>query len=298
MTAATAPKISKWPFFLGDALLLALAWLIHSQSSAPHGAVEIAAYVACVAIGSWISITPFLRQYQAELKFAEADKLLSTTSQLQNLEKLAEQIGFATGQWQTIRDSADKTAATAKSIAEGMASEVKAFNDFIQKTNDGEKATLRLEVEKLRRGEVEWLQVVVRILDHVFALHQAALRARQPGVAEQIGRFQMACVDAARRIGLTPFTAAPGEPFEAQKHQLAQGPEAKAPEGAKIGTTLAAGFAYQGRLIRPAVVELEKEAPAEAPAEPAPSTETPAEESAPQPTLESKESKPGQADLL
>jgi molecular chaperone GrpE (heat shock protein) len=273
---ATAPKISKWPFFLGDALLLALAWLISSQSRTPTGAIELCVYVACVAVGAWISITPFLKEYQAELKFAEADNLVSVTSQLKNLEQLSNQIGYATSQWQGIRESADKTATTARNIAEGMASEVKAFNEFIQKTNDGEKATLRLEVDKLRRAEGECLQVIVRILDHVFALHRAASRSSQPGVAEQLGRFQMACLDAARRIGLAPFTAAPAEPFDAQRHQLMEGDATI--EGAVVKDTIAAGYTFQGRLIRPAMVRLETEtASAPEPSEPEPS-ETPAPE--------------------
>ncbi|MBC8094179.1 MAG: nucleotide exchange factor GrpE, partial [Akkermansiaceae bacterium] len=137
--------------------------------------------------------------------------------------------------------------------------EVKLFNEFIQKTNDSEKATLRLEVEKMRRAEVEWLQVVVRILDHVFALHQAAARSKQPGIAEQLGKFQMACHDAARRIGLAAFAAAPAEAYDAQRHQLVDGPDAKAPEGAAIEDTVATGYTFQGRLIRPAMVRLRKD---------------------------------------
>lgn len=263
MTASVAPKISKWPFFLGDALLIALACFISAKSQTPMGALEVCVYVACIAIGAWISITPFLKEYQAELKFAESNQLLNAASQLKNLEQLAGQIGYATAQWQTIRESADKTAASAKSIADGMAAEVKAFNEFIQKTSDSEKATLRLEIEKLRRGEVEWLQVVVRILDHVFAVHQAALRSRQPGLADQLGRFQAACVDTARRIGLVPFTAAPGESFDSQKHQLMDGPDAKAPEGAVVEFTAAAGYTFQGRMIRPAMVKLQSAETAE-----------------------------------
>ncbi len=270
-----APKISKWPFLVADAALLALAWFIFSESKTPMGHWELLAYVACFALGAWISITPFLKEYQAAVKFAEGDNLVSVTSQIQNLDQLAAQIGYATSQWQVIREAADKTAGTAKNIAEGMAAEVKSFNDFIQKSNEGEKATLRLEVEKLRRAEVEWLQVLVRILDHVFALHYAALRSKQPGVAEQLGKFQAACHDAARRIGLTAFAAAPAEPFDSQRHQLIDGPDAQAPEGAIVEETVAAGFTLQGRLIRPAMVRLRTEAAAE-PAAQEPETDSPA----------------------
>jgi molecular chaperone GrpE (heat shock protein) len=198
-----------------------------------------------------------LKEYQAAVNLSESDHLVTVVSQIKNLDQLAAQIGYATSQWQVIREAADKTAGSAKDIAQGMAAEVKSFNDFIQKSNDSEKSTLRLEVEKLRRAEVEWLQVVVRILDHVFAVHQAALRSRQPGVAEQLGKFQLACVDAARRIGLTPFVAAPAEAFDEKRHQLIDGADAKAPEGATVAETAVTGFTFQGRLIRPAIVRLQ-----------------------------------------
>ena len=99
----------------------------------------------------------------------------------------------------------------------------------MQRANDSERATLRLEVEKLRRAEADWLQVLVRMLDHVYALHQGALRSGQPMLIEQVGNFQNACRDAARRVGLTPFTANEAEPFDAQRHQLIEDERHTAP---------------------------------------------------------------------
>ena len=48
-----------------------------------------------------------------------------------------------------------------------MTGEVQALTEFMKRANDSERATLRLEVEKLRRWESEWLQVAVQMLDHV-----------------------------------------------------------------------------------------------------------------------------------
>ena len=118
---------------------------------------------------------------------------------------------------------------------------------------------MRLEVEKLRRAEGEWLQVVARILDHIFALHNAASRSGSTDLAEQIGSFQNACRDAARRVGLMPYSAAPAEKFDAQKHR-AHGVE-NPPADAVIAETLAPGMSFQGRLIRPALVRLQEANP-------------------------------------
>jgi molecular chaperone GrpE (heat shock protein) len=125
----------------------------------------------------------------------------------------------------------------------------------MKKMNDSEKATLRLEVEKLRRGELDWLQVLVNILDHVFALHAGAVRSGDAKFAAPITNFQNACRDTARRLGLTPFAAEPGEPFDAERHQVPGSKEAP-PAGAVVAETIGSGYTFQGRLLRPALVRL------------------------------------------
>jgi molecular chaperone GrpE (heat shock protein) len=158
-------------------------------------------------------------------------------------------------------------AATAKAISDRMAMELKAFTEFMQRASEGERATLRLEVEKLRRSESDWLQASVRMLDHVHALHQGAVRSGQPKLLEQLTAFQNACRDAARRVGLTPFAADRAEPFNAQRHQLLDGQSA--PEnGATIAETVATGYTFQGRLLRPALVRLAENGPVQTSEEP------------------------------
>ena len=255
MQDSTAPRLAKWPFFIGNALLLALAWFIFHQGKRPLGGWEVLACVVCVGAGAVLSIWPFVLEYRSAEKLLETLALTSVVSQVQNLEQVAAQIGGATAQWQSVQESADKTARQAKEIAENMATEAKAFNEFLQQANDSEKATLRLEIDKFRRIEADWLQVLVRILDHVYALNRAAAQSRQATVIEQLGRFQSACHDTARRVGLTPFFAVRDEKFDAQRHQLVDGQQ-KPIEGACVDETLASGYTFQGRLIRPALVKL------------------------------------------
>jgi molecular chaperone GrpE (heat shock protein) len=96
-------------------------------------------------------------------------------------------------------------------------------------------------------------------MDHVFLLHAAAARSRQPKVAGQISQFQDACRDAVRRIGLTPFVAAPDEPFNAERHQTVD--ESKPPADAVVAETVGTGYTFQGKLLRPALVKLREKAP-------------------------------------
>lgn len=247
--------MSKWPFLLGDALLLGLALLLYTQSRRPMSAGELFACILCVAVGAGCGVWPFVLEYRVLAKLMVADQLLTAAGEIGKLEQFADQVRSATGCWQTVQESADKTARSAKEIADRMTAEMKAFSEFIRSASEGEKSALRLEVEKLRRAETDWLQVLVRVFDHTYALHQAALRSGQPTLIEQLGQFQSACRDAARRVGFTPFIAAPAEPFDDQRHQLAKG-ESKPSTDAAVDETVATGYTYQGKILRPALVRL------------------------------------------
>jgi molecular chaperone GrpE (heat shock protein) len=280
--------VPKWPFLLGDALLLAAAYFLIQQAPHPIGRWEIITAAACVALGAILGALPFILDYRAMSRVIEAGALGSIAEKIQNLEKLAAQISAATSEWTNAQTQAETTAAGAREISGKMAGEVREFSAFMQKMNDSEKAALRLEIEKLRRGEAEWLQVLVRILDHVFVLHAAAARSGQPKLAEQIANFQNACRDAARRIGLVPFSAGPDEPFNAERHQ-AVGTEEKPPADAVVAETVGAGFTFQGRLLRPALVRLrEASSPEENPAgeaeTPEPATDEKAQDELPLPS--------------
>ncbi len=251
MSNSPAPKSAKWPFLLGDLLLVAAAGAIVAQGR-PLGPWQAIAIVAAVAIGAWILIQPFLKDQDIEGQLEELHRLGDTVKQINKIEDAADRIGRASTNWHGIQTEAGKTLEAVQTISDRMSSEAQQFAQFIQRQNDTEKATLRLETDKLRRSEGEWLQVSMRMLDHVFALFAAAQRSGQQNVIAQIGQFQGMCLDATRRVGLVPFAGQTGEPFDEQAHRTADGNPPTA--GAVVLETLAAGFSFQGQLIRPAVV--------------------------------------------
>ena len=255
MADRNAPRLSKWPFYLGDVILLGVATWMVRQSHHPLGPWPLFFLVTCAVVGAWVSVTPFLVEYRARLKFAEADSLTTAVKQINDLRAFTNQISFATAQWQLVQEQAANTVKSAREIGERITREAHAFSEFMQKANDAEKAHLRLETDKLRRGEQEWLQAVVRLLDHVYALHQAGLRSGQTVLIEQLGNFQNACRDAARRLGLVPFEAKPNEPFNDTAHQLADS-EVKPALGACVAETIATGYTFRGQLLRPPLVSL------------------------------------------
>ena len=266
-------KVPKWIFLISDVLLLALAYFIVCKSPHPIAKWEIIACFASAALGTVIGTLPFILDYRAMGKALEVNALSAVADRIQDLERVTALISSATNEWAHAQTQAEKTSNSAKEIADKMAGEAHQFAKVMQKLNDNEKSALRLEAEKLHRAEADWLQVLVRILDHVFALHAAAERSGQPRVAEQMAQFQNACREAAHRVGLVPFTATPDELFDAKRHQAAN-TESEPPAGAVVAETVGAGFTYQGKLLRPVLVRLREASPPPAP--PAPPAEAPA----------------------
>ncbi|MCP5517827.1 MAG: nucleotide exchange factor GrpE [Verrucomicrobiales bacterium] len=243
------------PFLIGDAVLLLAAWGLAAQGHRPMTAYEVAAVAACVALGAWLGVWPFVLRHRAVMRELETTDLGDAVERIQHLDDVARQVSQATNKWQTAQDAAERTVRAAGELSERVIQEQAAFREFLEKANDAERNHLRLEVEKLRRNEGAWLQVLVFTLDHTFALFNAAARSRQQNVANQIGRFQGALLDAARRVGLNSIAVEPGAPFDADAHVLPDGVVAP-PEGGVVAATLAPGYTFQGRLVRKPMVNL------------------------------------------
>lgn len=248
MSLSEAPRTPKWPYLLADVVLVAAAAAVAWKAAPVWTWREISLVGGLTGLGAWILIQPFQKDHEAAVKLFEQVNLASAAEKLGSLEKAAQQITTATAQWQEIQALSGRTVKSAADIASQIAAEAKGFSEFIARSNDGEKANLRLEVEKLRRGEKESLQVIIHLMDHCFALFQAAAASGQPHLIQQIGNYRNACIDVARRVGLLPHEAQPGETFDGERHEVADGSEA--PTGATVVRTVAWGYTFQGVGIR------------------------------------------------
>jgi molecular chaperone GrpE (heat shock protein) len=214
--------------------------------------------VLCGGLGSWSFVAPFLRRNADDQAFSQVKLLAEAICQIQKLDQLAAQISGATSQWLDLQNNTAQAAASAKQVADQISAEARALTEFMQRAGETEKAHLRLEGEKLRRSEGERLQIIVHLLDRVFALFQAAQQSGQPALIEQIGHFQKDCREAVRRIGLAPGVVQAGEAYDPKLHQLPE--NISAADNAKVAGTLATGYMYQGQLLRKPLVALEENA--------------------------------------
>ncbi len=260
MNETPGPRLSKLPFIIGDLLLVATAGYV-ALYGAFLGQWQYVAMITAVAFGAWLLVWPFVLEFRAATKLAESSALDGVTAKIQDLDKVSTSIAGAILEWQHLQQSATQTVTAAEQLAERMSAEARSFGEMMSKMNESEKNHLRLEVDKLRRAEGDWLGVTVRILDHVYALHQAGARSGQRNVIEQLSHFQNACRETARRLGLVPVLPEPGIPFDDQAHQLLEG--AKLTNGALVGDILAPGYTFQGQVIRLPLVAVRAAEPAE-----------------------------------
>lgn len=282
MNERTPPTLSKTPFLIMDLLLIVgCSWMVW-QALPPKETIDHVVLIA--GIVGWIfaaslGIYPWIAEFKAQNRFEENKSLGDAVAQIKRLEDVGSRVQAASTMWQGAHDSAAKVVTTAKEIQEKIHADSKDFMGFVERVNSEEKKHLKLELEKMRRAETEFLQVTVRLLDHTFALNQAAARSGQPHLIGQLGNFQNACRDAARRIGLIAFVPAEGEKFDNRAHQTE--PPSEPAADATITEVLASGYTFQGQLLRRALVRVS--AAEAAPEETAPSTESASVEPEPEP---------------
>jgi molecular chaperone GrpE (heat shock protein) len=255
MNEVSAPRITKLPFVIGDILLLAAAGYI-AIFGAFLGQWQYIAIISAIAFGAWLMAWPFVLEFRAATKLAETSALDSVTSKIKDLDKVATSIARASLEWQQLQQTSTQTVTAAEHIAERMTTEARNFGEVLGRMNESEKSHLRLEVEKLRRAEGDWLSIVVRMLDQVHALHQAGVRSGQRNIVEQLTHFQNACRETVRRMGVVPILTESGIPFDEKAHQLMDG--AKLENGGVVGDIIAPGYSFQGQVIRLPVVGLTK----------------------------------------
>lgn len=282
MSEPAGSNLPKLPFYVADALLSAVCLYGLYKLGAIQGWEKGMVAVGCVlggAVGAWLAVLPWLKQYEVETRQDEGDRLYSAVQQIQKLEEVAKAIQTANLGWSGMQESNKQTIAAAQQISERMKAEAAEFVKFLDQSETQEKAAMRLEIQKARKMEEEWLQVLVRMMDHVFALYSAGARSGQKHLISQFEHFQAACRDAVRRVGLLPFAPAPQETFDERVHQNAD-QNVKPGPGAVVGETVATGYTFQGALLRRALVRTTSPQAQEAVAPPA--EETPEEEKHPQ----------------
>lgn len=158
MLPADTPKLAKWPFLLGDAALLALAWLIGDRSRTPFAGTPLIAIVACVLCGAIIAAVPFLADYARKQDEALDERQRSLESLARTVAASAEQIGIAANGLHEIAELAQRNLKAAEQLPGKLQEKIAGLKIPSDSPRDAERDELKKELVRLRASEGERLQ--------------------------------------------------------------------------------------------------------------------------------------------
>lgn len=154
------PKLPKWPFLLGDALLLGTAWMIAHQSRDAFAGGPLIAVTTCVALGALLGVIPFLSDYARKQDEALDDRQRSLESLSRTVAASSEQISIAAGGLHEITEIAHRNLKAAEQLPHKLQEKIAEFKAELENANSEEREELEKELATLRAGESERLESI------------------------------------------------------------------------------------------------------------------------------------------
>lgn len=252
---AVEPSLNPLPFLIVDFTLLATALLLVNASARPLSLGSAALVTICVGAGGLIALYPYAQGFRARQRLQEIDNVGDTLDRLDSLNTIVERVERVGAQWRNAQETNEAVSKQCNDAAALLFEESKTIREFAQKQNDQQKANLRLEIQKLRQGEAEWIQAATLMLDHTAALHGAISDSGDETAIRRLDKFQNSAHEIMRRVGLVGFAPRPGAPFDPDANKVADRADTP-PDGSRIKAVVAMGIRYQGRVLRPALVQV------------------------------------------
>jgi hypothetical protein len=184
MLPAETPKLPKWPFLLGDALLLGTAWLIADQVRNPFTGQPLVWIVVCVVAAAILGAIPFLADYARKQDEALDERQRGLDAIARTVAASAEQIGIAANGLNELTQLAQKNLQAASQLGPGLEQKVTALKAELGATRDDDRAALRQEVATLRSVEAQRIEAAVQHLTKTSAEFARAEAALQKQLAE------------------------------------------------------------------------------------------------------------------
>mgnify|MGYP002780879841 CR=1 FL=1 len=153
-----APKLTPWPFIVGDAVLLGLAAFIASQSPAPLTGTPLIAIVGCVGLGAVLACVPFLLNYTRRQDLALAERQNEIAALARTTSESAEQIGIVAQGLQSITDATHRSLKSLDHLPQKLQEKINEFKIQLNEVNISENEALAQEVNTLRTSEIERLE--------------------------------------------------------------------------------------------------------------------------------------------
>ena len=133
MTTSThsPPTVVKWPFFTGDGLCIATMATVLALADRPLSGSVTAAAVVCLLVGVVLAILPYLIEYEARLRIAEASAHASIETQIRKAAGFAEQLHHSVSRSQSTAEEIEKVLASNEESMEKLAEQVENISQWM-----------------------------------------------------------------------------------------------------------------------------------------------------------------------
>lgn len=226
------PKLPKWPFLLGDIVLVAAAWYFVNRDNGPLTVPMMAAASACVALAAILGALPFLADYARRQDVALDERQRGLEALSRTITTAAEQISIAANGLNELTDLTHKNLRQAEQLPHKLHEKIAEFNAQLDNAREDDREELEKELTELRTSETERLQAVsdkvhkaATELSRLETALQQQLQRRNEEIERAASAFTKAANDATQALSKEISTrekAALAEIDRALAHRIAQ----------------------------------------------------------------------------
>ncbi|MCF7687646.1 MAG: hypothetical protein K9M98_06780 [Cephaloticoccus sp.] len=169
------PRLPKWPFLIGDAVLLGCAVLLAKYSPLPYANPVIIAIAGCVALAAILGVLPFLTDYAGKQDEALDERQRGLEALTRTVADSAEQISVAATSLHELTEVARQQLAQAEALPDKLDDSIRDFNEALAKSMTEATESLHQEIKTLRASESRKLDATLhRIQETLVELKQTA----------------------------------------------------------------------------------------------------------------------------
>ena len=161
MNHPSSPRPPKWPYLLGDIVLLALACIVGLTAESPFSPLALSVVFGCVALGCMLAALPYLFDFFADQRAAVAEFQQKLETQNAKFLHGAETLATTSAQLKAAHEAAAKAVHAADALPYKLQEKIAEFTTQLQEHDDEEKAAMAKELETLRDTEGQRLTALV-----------------------------------------------------------------------------------------------------------------------------------------
>ncbi|MFZ9681674.1 MAG: hypothetical protein ACO3DQ_00500 [Cephaloticoccus sp.] len=203
------PRLPKWPFLLGDALLLGTAALLAARSPSPYPANIVLTIAICVIVGCILGAVPFLTDYAHRQDEALDERQRGLEALARTIADSAEQISVAANSMHEAADHTRRQVAQFEAMPDTVSDGLNELSQQVTTTLNGAIESLQKELKGWKATETKPKSDAT--LEKLSQLH-SRLEELETALSEQIDALATpapVAVPAPAAAPLPPATPAP-----------------------------------------------------------------------------------------